>query len=220
VPVPLIRYQDERLLVVEKPAGMLAHPVAAGQGGTLADWVRAHCDGEAHLVGRLDRDTSGLVLVARTAAVRGRLDRQLARRLVRRGYRAVVAGTPRPSEGVVDAPIGRDASDPPLRAVVPDGVPARTRYRVLECFPRASLIELELETGRTHQIRVHMAHIGHPLLGDRWYGGIGLELIDRQALHAHRLAFPGPSGAEIVFESPLPDDIVLLIDQTRKPTAE
>jgi len=211
---PAIRYQDDEALVVEKPAGMLSHPVAVGEAGTLADWVRAYCDGEAHLVGRLDRDTSGLVLVARTAAARSRMDRRLARREIRRGYLAVVDGGLR-GEGVIDAPIGRDPDDPPLRAVRADGVAARTAYRVIEDLMVAALVELELATGRTHQIRVHLAHLGHPLLGDRWYGRRGLTLIGRQALHAHRLAFPTARG-EVCVEASLPQDIAGLLQRLRK----
>jgi 23S rRNA pseudouridine1911/1915/1917 synthase len=201
--------------VVDKPAGMLAHPVTAQHGGTLADWVRDQCDGEAHLVGRLDRDTSGLVLVARTSSVRRLLDRQLTRRSLSRGYLAVVDGQP-PAVGVIDAPIGRRMDDPPLRGVLPDGALAVTRFRLVEHYAAASLIELELDTGRTHQIRVHMEHIGHPVLGDRWYGRRRLELIGRQALHAFRLAFVHPLlGTPVLVESPLPPDMAALINLLR-----
>jgi 23S rRNA pseudouridine1911/1915/1917 synthase len=202
--------------VVDKPAGMLAHLVIASHGGTLADWVRVHCAGAAHLVGRLDRDTSGLVLVARDGAMRHRLDRQLARRGVRRSYLALVDGVPSPDRGTIDAPIGR-AEDRPLRGVVPEGAPARTHYRVVEPLGSAALVELELETGRTHQIRVHLSHLGHPVLGDRWYGRRGLELIDRQALHAYRLTFVHPtSGEAVTVESPLPEDVAALLDRLRR----
>ena len=205
---PVLLYRTDALWVAAKPAGMLVHPVVAGEGGTLADWVAAREPGSVHLVGRLDRDTSGLVLVARSPQVH----RHFARRPPERRYLALVRGHP-PDAGAVDAPIGRDPHDPPLRAVRPEGQPARTRFRTLRRLRDAALVELVLETGRTHQIRVHMMHIGHPVLGDRWYGRAGLDLIPRQALHAARLAFADPgTGEETVVECPLPADMGALLD--------
>ena len=205
---PAILHRTEALWVVAKPAGMLVHPVVAGEGGTLADWIAEQEPGPVHLAGRLDRDTSGLVLVAR----RPEVHRHFARRPPERRYLALVRGHP-PDEGIVDAPIGRDLDDPPLRAVRPDGQPARTRFRTLRRLRDAALVELVLGTGRTHQIRVHMMHLGHPVLGDRWYGRAGLDAIGRQALHAARLGFTDPgTGAETVVECPLPADMAALLD--------
>ena len=205
---PLLLHRTETLWVVAKPAGMLVHPVAAGEGGTLADWI-AECEpGPVHLVGRLDRDTSGLVLVARGPEVH----RHFARRPPQRRYLALVRGHP-PDAGVVDAPIGRDPHDPPLRAVRPEGQPARTHFRTVRRLRDAALVELVLETGRTHQIRVHMMHLGHPVLGDRWYGREGVDVIGRQALHAARPAFADPgTGASTFVECPLPGDMATLLD--------
>jgi RluA family pseudouridine synthase len=205
---PLVLHHTASLWVVSKPAGMLVHPVTPEGGGTLADWIAEREPGPVHLVGRLDRDTSGLVLVAR----RPELHRHFARHPPERQYLALVRGHP-PDTGIVDAPIGRDPGDPPLRAVRPDGQPARTRFRTLRRLRDAALVELALETGRTHQIRVHMMHLGHPVLGDRWYGREGLELIGRQALHAARLAFTDPgTGAPIVVECRLPPDMDALLE--------
>jgi 23S rRNA-/tRNA-specific pseudouridylate synthase len=140
------------------------------------------------------------------------MHRHFARRSPERRYLALVRGHP-PDAGVVDAPIGRDPDDPPLRAVRVEGQPARTRFRMLRRLREAALVELVLETGRTHQIRVHMMHLGHPVLGDRWYGRAGLEAIGRQALHAARLDFVDPgTGAETVVECPLPADMAALLD--------
>jgi RluA family pseudouridine synthase len=206
---PVLLHRTEALWVVAKPAGMLVHPVLAGEGGTLADWIAAREPGPVHLVGRLDRDTSGLVMIARSPEVH----RHFARRPPERRYLALVRGRP-PDVGVVDAPIGRDPNDPPLRTVRPEGQAARTRFRSLRRLRDAALVELVLETGRTHQIRVHMMHMGHPVLGDRWYGRAGLDLIPRQALHAARLAFVDPgTGAETVVECPLPADMAALLDE-------
>ncbi|HEY0150384.1 MAG TPA: RluA family pseudouridine synthase [Longimicrobium sp.] len=204
---PLVLHRTESLWVVSKPAGMLVHPVTAEGGGTLAKWIAEREPGPVHLVGRLDRDTSGLVLVARGPEVH----RHFARHPPERRYLALVRGHP-PDAGTVDAPIGRDPDDPPLRAVRPDGQPARTRFHILRRLRDAALVELVLETGRTHQIRVHMMHHGHPVLGDRWYGRDGLELIGRQALHAARLTFDDPgTGAPVVVECPLPPDMAALL---------
>jgi RluA family pseudouridine synthase len=137
-----------------------------------------------------------------------------------RTYLAFVRGAVADDEGVVDAPIGRDRKHPNLRAVRPGGEPALTRYRVVERFPDATLLELELETGRTHQIRVHMAHLGHPVLGDRQYGSAGrADTMKRQALHAARLSFVHPrSGEKLSFEAPLPPDLAELRDRLRAGT--
>jgi RluA family pseudouridine synthase len=205
---PALLYRSAAVWAVAKPAGMLVHPVTAEAGGTLADWVAEREPGPVHLVGRLDRDTSGVVLVAR----RPEVHRAFSRRPPVRRYLAVVRGYP-PDVGVVDAPIGRDAADPPLRAVRPEGQAARTRFRTVRRLRDAALVELQLETGRTHQIRVHMLHLGHPVLGDRWYGRAATDVIARQALHAASVAFHDPAtGAEAVVECPLPADMAGLLE--------
>ena len=213
--------EDDEVLVVDKPAGVLVHPVLRGQTGTLANAV-AHRDllrgirARVHPVHRLDRDTSGLVLFARTPPAHRQLDALLRGHALRREYLALVHGRVPDDAGTVDAPIGRDPAEPARRAVRADGAPARTRFRVLERFPGATLLRLELDTGRTHQVRVHLRHLGHPVLGDPVYGPGGPQPIARQALHAARLSYPHPAtGAPAVFESPLPPDMVELRERLR-----
>ncbi len=165
---------------------------------------------------RLDRDTSGLVVVARTPLAHRSLAGQLRVGLLRRTYLAVVQGEPGEAEGTVDAPLGRDPAEPRRRAVRADGAPVRTRWRVAERMPGAALLEVELETGRTHQVRVHLASVGHPLLGDRVYGGAGRERTGRQALHAARVSLLHPArGAVVAFHAPLPPDLHALLRELR-----
>jgi 23S rRNA pseudouridine1911/1915/1917 synthase len=213
-PIPLdILYEDRDVLVVNKPAGILVHPVGGTASGTLAHGV-------AHLfeqrgaaaavwpVHRLDRETSGAVLFAKSAAAHHRLDAALRERRVDREYLALVTDSLPSDEGEIDLPIGDHPTRRGLRAVVAGAAPALTRYRVEERFAGATLVRARLETGRTHQIRVHFAHLGHPLVGDRQYGGRGGDL-RRQALHAETLAFPSPSdpGHRISCVAPLPADL-------------
>jgi 23S rRNA pseudouridine1911/1915/1917 synthase len=215
VPMDLaIVYEDEHLLVVDKPAGMLVHPVGREGEVTLAHGVTHHFQEKAvrakvRPVHRLDRDTTGLVLIARSAFVHQALDRQLRAHEVRRTYLAFTCGAPSPAEGVVDAPIGPHPRHPHLRAVGgPGDSPAVTRFRTLERLEGAALLEVELETGRTHQIRVHFAHLGHPLLGDVQYGAPARSDLHRQALHAARLSFDHPVSHRLIeLESPLPADL-------------
>ncbi|HEX2095339.1 MAG TPA: RluA family pseudouridine synthase [Longimicrobiaceae bacterium] len=214
-------YEDADVLVVAKPPGLLVHPTSPGQARTLAHGI-AHRYREQGVrarvrpVHRIDRDTSGLVLVAKTAFAHQHLDRQLRERTLRREYLALVRGVVEEDGGVVDAPIGRDRRNPNLRTVHPGGEPALTRFRVVERFRAATLLRLELETGRTHQIRVHLAHLGHPVLGDRQYGGTGTEGMGRQALHASRLRFRQPTtGEEVVCEAPLPPDMATAVERLR-----
>jgi 23S rRNA pseudouridine1911/1915/1917 synthase len=213
--------EDADLLVVDKPAGLLVHPTAPEHHHTLAHGVAHHLlrqgvHARVRPVHRIDRDTSGLVLFAKSAHAQAGLDAQLREHRLRRSYLALAAGLPVDAEGVVDAPIGRHPVNPTLRAVRPGGEEARTRYRVVERFARAALVELELETGRTHQIRVHLAHLGHPILGDGWYGGSGRDL-GRPALHAHRLGFvhPTPPHREVELVAPLPEDMAALAARLR-----
>lgn len=223
VAMPLaIVHEDGEVLVIDKPPFILVHPTSPEQRETLSHGVAHHFEhrgvkAKVRPVHRIDRDTSGLVLFAKTALAHSRLDPQLHPGALDRAYLALVSGAVDGDSGVVDAPIGRDPRNPQLRAVRNDGDAARTRWRVMERFPRATLLELELETGRTHQIRVHMAHLGHAVLGDRQYGRAGTSLIRRQALHAARLAFAHPAtGEHVTFEAPLPEDMRALAERMRE----
>ncbi|NII09953.1 23S rRNA pseudouridine(1911/1915/1917) synthase RluD [Oleiagrimonas sp. C23AA] len=230
-----VRYRDEHLLVINKPAGLVVHPGAGNASGTLQNAL-LHLDPElAHLpragiVHRLDKDTSGLMVIARSLAAHTKLVDMLSRHDVHRQYEAVVRA-PMVAGGTVDAPLGRHPVDR-LRQAVRDernGKRAVTHYRLRERFRAHTVVQCQLETGRTHQIRVHMAHIGHPLVGDPLYGGhlrlprsATPALVDtlqgfrRQALHAEQLAFEHPvSGEAMHFEVQRPDDMSALINALR-----
>lgn len=214
-------HADEHVIVVDKPPGLVVHPGAGNETGTLVQGLLARYPELASVgdparpgvVHRLDAGTSGLLVVARSPEAYGSLVAQLQARTVDRRYLALVAGTVESPAGVVDAPIGRSGSDPTRMAVRADGREARTRYEVRERFTEpgpATLVECKLETGRTHQIRVHLAAIGHPVAGDPRYGGgaPGGGAVPRPFLHAWRLAFEHPvSGEALSFESPLPEDL-------------
>ena len=216
-----IVHEDRDVLVVNKPAGMLVHPTSPEHTRTLSHGITHHFleQGIAikvRPVHRIDRDTSGLLLVAKSGFAHQHMDRQLRERTLRREYLALVRGRVEEDEGTVDAPVGRHPRNSSLRAVRPGGDPAVTRFRVRERFTDASLLELELDTGRTHQIRVHLAHLGHPVLGDRAYGGGAPALIRRQALHAWRLSCVHPAtGEALLFEAPLPEDMESLATRLR-----
>jgi 23S rRNA pseudouridine1911/1915/1917 synthase len=224
-PVPMqlvVVHEDAELLVLDKPPFVLVHPTSPHHRATLAHGVAHHflqqgLHARVRPVHRLDRDTSGLLLVAKSALTHQRLDRQLRDRAMRREYLALAQGLVADDAGTVDAPIGRHKQDPNLRAVRPQaGEPARTRFQVVERLRGATLLQLELETGRTHQIRVHLAHRGHPVLGDGAYGGLAVPGLRRPALHAWRLAFDHPSSGEpLAFESPLPADLAAVRDGLR-----
>ena len=223
-PVPMelsIAYEDDDLMVLDKPPFVLVHPTAPHHESTLAHGVAHHLlrrgiHAKVHPVHRIDRDTSGLVLFAKSAVAHHRLDLQLREHALRREYLAFVEGSVESGEGEIDAPIGRHPRNPELRAVRPDGEPALTRFRVVERLAGATLLALELETGRTHQIRVHLAHLHHPLVGDRAYGARASALVRRQALHSARLSFLQPtSGAPLVVEAPLPPDLETLRERLR-----
>jgi 23S rRNA pseudouridine1911/1915/1917 synthase len=222
-PMPLaILHEDDHVLVIDKPPFLLVHPTEPGQFHTLVNGI-AHYYREQgigariHPVHRLDRDTSGLVLIAKTPEAHKHLGAQLTSRALRREYVALVSGVVRDDAGKIDVPIARHPTQPVLRAVRHDGESARTHFRVVERFPDATTVGLELETGRTHQIRVHLAHLGHPLLGDRQYGRRGGKRIGRQALHAVRISFVHPGhGERVGFEAPLPDDIERLRAELRR----
>lgn len=215
-PIPLtVVYEDVHYLIVDKPTGQLVHPIFPEGRGTLAagvaHWLKSRgIAARVRPVNRLDRDTTGLVLFAKHALAHARADELLRGGRIERVYLAFVHGRPDPPEGAVELPIGRDPHHSMRRIVRDDGHPAKTLYRVRRSFSGGALVELRLITGRTHQIRVHMAHIGHPLFGDRLYGGREHPRapLGRQALHAYRLAFPHPfQEGEIAVESPLPDDL-------------
>jgi 23S rRNA pseudouridine1911/1915/1917 synthase len=216
-------HEDADLLVVGKPPFLLVHPTSPEQDRTLAHGVAFHyrargLAAKVRPVHRIDRDTSGLVLFAKTQHAHHQLDRQLREGTLRREYLALVHGSVERDEGEIDAPIGRHGRHPHLRAVDPAGERALTRYRVEERYPEATLLRLVLDTGRTHQIRVHLAHAGHPVIGDRQYGGRVVGGLARQALHAARLAFRHPtSGEEMGFELELPEDLARLRDHLRAP---
>ena len=222
-----ILYEDADLIVVNKPAGMTVHPSPGHESGTLVNAILAHCTDLSGIGGvlrpgivhRLDRDTSGVILVAKHDAAHNSLARQLKERRVEKTYLALVSGTPKPAEGVIDAPIARDPRNRQRMAVVSDGRESVTAYEVIERFLGASLLQARPKTGRTHQIRVHLAAIGHPIIGDRVYGkpaggrgepGTALAHLDlvRHFLHAHRIVFAHPAtDARVEFEAPLPPDL-------------
>ncbi len=244
--IPLsVVYEDKDLIVIDKPAGLVVHPAAGNPDGTLVNALIAHCGklsigGEARpgIVHRLDKDTSGLLVAAKTERAMASLAKQFANHTIERAYNAVVWGAPRDSSGLIESQIGRSQFDRKRMAVLRSGgKSARTRYKVLEKFgpverPFASLIECRLETGRTHQIRVHLTHLGHPLIGDPAYGRArtpprgksDAEVaaftlaadFPRQALHAFVLGFQHPGLHKTMrFESPWPADFAELVTALR-----
>jgi 23S rRNA pseudouridine1911/1915/1917 synthase len=221
-----ILYEDDEIMVVDKCAGLVVHPGNGQPSGTLLNALLHHAPQlaaipRAGIVHRLDKDTSGLMVVAKTLTAQTDLVRQLQARTVKRHYMALALGIVE-GDGVVDAPMARHAVQRTKMAVVQSGgKEARTYYEVRERFDRCTLLECRLDTGRTHQIRVHLASIKHPLAGDPTYGraksgDARLDAFPRQALHAWRLALRHPaSGAEMSWESPLPDDFAQLLDSLR-----
>ncbi len=240
--IPLsVAYEDGHLLVVDKPAGMVVHPAPGSWSGTLVHALLAHCDDLSGINGvlrpgivhRLDRNTSGLLVVAKSDAAHRHLSAQLESRTVSRGYTTLVWGRVEES-GAIDAPIGRSARDRKKMGVRADGRRAVTHYAVGEEFAFLTQLDLRLETGRTHQIRVHLQHLGHPVFGDPDYSGRSLvrgvaqqhrrraeellALIPRQALHARHLGFVHPvTGERIELESPLPENMTRLFEAARRP---
>jgi 23S rRNA pseudouridine1911/1915/1917 synthase len=218
----LIVHLDDALAVVEKPAGLVVHPAPSHRGPTLVSELEEVLGGGADperpgIVHRLDKGTSGLLVVARTDRAHAALQAQVRRREVDRVYLALAGGRLRSRTGTIDAPIGRAARQRHRMAV--SGAAsreARTHFTVLELLPEESFIEAKLETGRTHQIRAHFAAIGHPLAGDPTYGGEVRYGLERQFLHAHRLAFSHPlSGERLEFSSQLPADLQAALEAAR-----
>ena len=223
----VIAYEDEHLIVIDKPAGMVVHPAAGNLDGTLVNALLHHCAGQLSGIGgiarpgivhRIDKDTSGLLVVAKTDQAHEGLSAQFKDHSIERRYLAIVSGVPRTAAGTVDAPLARSSANRKKIAVVKDGRGKRavTHWKRLDVLRDAALIECRLETGRTHQVRVHMASIGHPLLGDSVYGGLGkthrklLNDLDRhrQALHAAELGFTHPvTKHRLSFTSGMPSDM-------------
>jgi len=234
--IPLnVAFEDQHLIVVNKPAGLVVHPAAGNLDGTLVNALLHHCGGSLSGIGgvarpgivhRIDKDTSGLLVVAKSDAAHEGLAAQFAAHSVHRRYLAVTGGTPSPAQGTIDARIGRSDANRKKMAVLEKnssrGKHAITHYTLIDRFNHASLIECRLETGRTHQVRVHCASIGHALLGDQLYGSAPKPLkpllnrlgFARQALHAAQLGFLHPISGEFVsFSVPLPNDMQELIDE-------
>lgn len=227
-PIPLhIVFESPDVIVIDKPAGMVVHPAPGHPRGTLANALIAYdptiAVGGSHrpgIVHRLDKDTSGLIVAARTDRGRQSLIQQWGGQTVKKSYLALVNGQVEENEATVDAPIGRDPKNRQRMAALRSGKPAITHFRVLERFPDHTLLEVNIETGRTHQIRVHLAFIGHPIVGDGVYGSphsapVGLE---RQFLHASELGFSLPDGTPVAFSAPLPDDLASILTGLRSGT--
>jgi len=226
-PIPLdILYEDGHLLVINKPAAMVVHPAPGHPDGTLVNALLAHCppitdvgpQDRPGIVHRLDKETSGALVVAKTQSVLEALQRQFRNREVEKTYLALVNGQVQPPEGIIEVPIGRNPTDRQKMAPVPEGKYARTRYRVVRRFRKHTLLEAHPYTGRTHQIRVHLSWLGHPVVGDADYGSRRQELLlqERHFLHASRLRFSHPvNEEEMTFHAPLPPELDALLRQLR-----
>lgn len=226
--IPLdIVYEDQDVIVVNKPKGMTVHPAAGNEDGTLVNALLAHCGdslsgvgGETRpgIVHRIDKDTSGLLIVAKNDRAHQFLAAQLADHSLYREYEAVVLGNLKDDQGTIDAPIGRSRRDRKKMAVVGrEGRRAVTHYQVLGRYPGYTHVRCRLETGRTHQIRVHMASVGHPIAGDPLYGNKGDRSgLSSQCLHARRITFRHPDGREMTLECPLPPDFAAFLEKLRR----
>jgi 23S rRNA pseudouridine1911/1915/1917 synthase len=222
-----IVYEDQDIIIINKPQDMVVHPAPGNYTGTLVNALLYHCkenlsgiNGEIRpgIVHRIDKDTSGLLMIAKNDKAHLKLSMLLKEHDITRRYHAIVYGTFKENEGIVEAPIGRSRQDRKKMSVIDGGRYAKTQYKVLETFKNYTYIELTLFTGRTHQIRVHMKHIGHPLLGDLVYGPQKVIFgLDKQVLHAKTLGFIHPGTGEYVeFNSELPEYFTVLIDKLRK----
>lgn len=232
LPIEIV-YEDDDIAVVNKPKGMVVHPAAGNESGTLVNALLyrmgdrlSGIGGERRpgIVHRIDKNTSGLLVVAKNDFAHTVLSDSLKEHGIDRAYRAVCIGNPREDIGKIDRPIGRNPRDRKKMAILPDGRPAVTHYTVAERYPGFALLYVHLETGRTHQIRVHMSSVGHPLLGDTIYGGghtkferQNAELLCGQTLHAYRLTFHHPrSGETMCFTAPLPPYFDTILDKLRR----
>jgi 23S rRNA pseudouridine1911/1915/1917 synthase len=220
-PEPVIVHEDEAIIVLDKPPGLVVHPAPSHKGPTLVDWLGERAGGGERerpgIVHRLDKDTSGLIVVARTDEAHRELSRQIKEREVVREYLGLVEGAIESRTGTIDAPLGRDRRQRTKRAVRGAGErEARTHFEVIERLPADTLVRARLETGRTHQIRVHFAAIDHPVAGDPEYGSAGRHGLERQFLHAARLTLTHPgTGEELSFESALPADLEAALERAR-----
>jgi len=221
-----IPYQDEHLLVVDKPAGLVVHPARGNREGTLAQLLAGVARGgedatRLGIVHRLDRDTSGLLVVAKTEAAHRSLREALRERRVAREYIALVEGRPPARSGTIDAPLGRDRRvRTRVSTETAEAREARTHFEIKRALPASTLLRVSLETGRTHQIRAHFLAIGHPVAGDPDYGTPGLYGLERQFLHAARLAFEHPeTGEPVEVASPLPADLAKALERAARPGA-
>lgn len=223
IPIPIV-YEDADVMVFDKPAGLVVHPAPGHEHGTLVNvlkWLRPDSVTPGverpGIVHRLDKDTSGLIVVAKTERARLSLLRQWQRRDVVKEYTALVVGAIAEDEATIDAPIGRDPHNRKRMAVVREGRPAVSHIRVLARYPGYTLLDVNIETGRTHQIRVHCSFIKHPVAGDALYGGRAPDLpLQRQFLHARRLRFRLPGGQPIDVEAPLAEDLRLVLDELER----
>lgn len=211
-------YEDDDLLIVDKPPFMVVHPTKSHPMGTLANGVihhfRSNNDNSiVRLVSRLDRDTSGLIMIAKNQFSHMNLAKSMEKNLIKKSYLAIIHGNLENQEGTIDLPIGRHTDETIKRAVLEDGQRSITHYKIKESYKEGTLVELVLETGRTHQIRVHLSYVGCPIYGEQLYSDFNdEELISRQALHAYALTLPHPRSGEILnFESTLPEDMTKLI---------
>ena len=230
IPIEIV-YEDEQLLVVNKPKGMVVHPAPGNEDGTLVNALLWHCRGRLSsingvirpgIVHRIDKDTSGLLVVAKTDLAHVSLSEQIKEHSCARTYEAVAYGHLDPTQGTVDLPLGRSPKDRKKMAVCANGRRAVTHYTVLEEFPQFSHLRLQLETGRTHQIRVHMAYLGHPLAGDPVYGPKKvIAQLQGQCLHARTLGFVHPvTGERMEFTSALPEYFTTFLTQLRQKAGE
>ncbi len=223
--IPLdILFEDDQLIILNKTAGLVVHPAAGHAQDTLVNALLSHCpklasldDERPGIVHRLDKDTSGVMVVAKTQGALQNLQQQFKARSVQKIYLALVHGQPQAPQGIIDVPLGRHPQRRQQMAALASGRPARTRYALLQQWKDYSLLKLELETGRTHQIRVHLAWLGNPVVGDTVYGRRKNSLsLSRQFLHASQLSLEHPlTGQRLTFKAPLPPDLKAALDQCR-----
>lgn len=221
IPIAVV-YEDDDLLIINKQPGYVVHPTKGHPCHTMANGIMNYMlkqqkHYKIRFINRLDMDTSGLLAVAKNSHCQDDMSKQMSENAVTKKYVAVVKGIIEEEEGTIDLPIDREHEDQVKRAVLKDGYPSITHFKVLERFEKGyTLVELDLETGRTHQIRVHLSHIGHPIVGDVLYGEAAVWLIERQALHARFLSFRHPvTGRFMELEAPLPGDMLALLEKIR-----